>query len=223
MGINTNGLNILSKTYQDNDSYKDEWYLVYEPISLDLTAVYDPHSIRSTSYYVTNLQSAIQGFLTNFGVQFNYCGISEDSALTPDYTNCSCETISDVCDSSCGDIALCSSLHHRSAARINAIDLSTTYSSYICRFVGFSICAYNSEDDSHGGVNGLADINGKNVTVSGESDDIERTIQHELSHTLGACDGECTSGEYCVMSGKVNYWCTNCRNRIFYANAYLER
>lgn len=50
-----------------------------------------------------------------------------------------------------------------------------------------------------------------------------RVIQHELSHCFGCPDGQCSSGQKCIMNGGYdnstsynlsNIWCTNCTKKF---------
>ena len=230
LGANTNGLNILSRTYQDNDSYKDEWYLNYTPINLNLITIYDPQTINSTAIYSNNLYYATQEILLNFGVNFIYSGWTANAGLTQDFSMCASKGNTGICDITCDItnnnedqdlLTECSTKHHRSASRV--MNLEKSENSYVCRLVGFAVCVYDNKERDHRQVNGMAQTNGMNCIISTQSDNVKRTIQHELSHILGARDNECTNGEYCVMSGRVGYWCTNCKYNIFHYNAIYSR
>ena len=80
--------------------------------------------------------------------------------------------------------------------------------------MGYDICYYNSDKNSHGKVVGLGDVDGKDaVTSITESPDIVKSIQHELTHNLGR-DDHCTAGQKCIYSGNLGYWCDACAQYI---------
>lgn len=83
---------------------------------------------------------------------------------------------------------------------------------YTYRLVGHRVCYY---DSSHNEVVGLGNVNGKNaITSLISSPNIARSIQHELSHNLGASHTTCNTSQQCVLQGYIDKWCDTCRENI---------
>jgi hypothetical protein len=103
----------------------------------------------------------------------------------------------------------CNTLHHKGAQRLNGLLTSSTV--YTFRIVGHRICW--GDDPNHRAINGLAHTKGRDSISTEFSDWFDRTIQHELSHNLGA--SHCSNND-CVMNGNLNprvmnTWCPSCR------------
>ena len=69
---------------------------------------------------------------------------------------------------------------------------------------------------SHLGINGASASN-RNIIVTLQSPNIQRTTCHEMSHWIGASDLSCVNGQACVMtygSNVYNVWCAQCAQAI---------
>ena len=157
-------------------------------------------------------EAAAAGIKEDFYIEFAVESISYSSQLNCD-PSCSASNDSESCDSTCGNVPSCSTMHHRSAVRL--LNLLQSETKYVCRFVGYSVCKYENGDHS-AEPRGVALLTThKDIIVSlYKASDEEHTTQHELSHLLGAPDESCSANEYCVMIyGKSfkNMWCSSCK------------
>ncbi len=173
-------------------------------------------SITSNEYSITKLRNefelSVRKITMKYGVQFNLTTILYSEALDLD-PSCSALSLDDNCSTDCGTLENCANLHHRSAERLCGLLTSPDY--YTFRIVGYSICYY--DNDYHRNVGGLGALNGKDAvaTISG-SFDLNVTIQHELTHSLGATHDNCKGGmeQACVLIGDFDHWCSVCKNAI---------
>ena len=171
------------------------------------------NSAMSTSF--TTLQNYIStantAFTDTYRVQFNRTTSATSTALNQ---RSGCQlSISQICNSSCDNNADCKEKHHK--AGYHFLYVHETSSTKVFRYVDFAICRTPS-GGSHGSINGAAVAN-KNIIVTLQSSNIQRTTSHELSHWIGANDNVCVSGQSCVMtygSNVYNLWCTQCKKDI---------
>jgi len=177
----------------------------------EVTLRYDP----SCTYTVLQMHSAFAdataAIATEFGVKFKikytYYTTALNGSSCPNSSNNQC------CNDNCGADINCDDDHHKSADRLLDVYPSTTSSMYVCRIVGHRLCFYDIEKVDHYAVYGLGDPNGEDTIVSTYSDNLKRTIQHELSHNLGASHKNCL-GRDCVLVKVMNSWCDNCKSAI---------
>ena len=82
--------------------------------------------------------------------------------------------------------------------------------------MGYSLCTYDTtKSPPHRDVIGLGNVNGLNAISSTlTSKNIQRSIQHELTHNLGGSHKTCTYGQKCVLKGDFNFWCDACSQAI---------
>ena len=87
---------------------------------------------------------------------------------------------------------------------------------YTLRIVDYAMCFYYASKATHIGASGLGDLGGYDTTISYlKSPDFERTIQHELTHNLGASHGECDkTTDPCILKNNMNTWCDICKDDI---------
>lgn len=120
---------------------------------------------------------------------------------------------SSLCDSVCGAVSSCATLHHKNATHF--LYCMDSYDAKIFRFVDFKLCRYSG--GNHGEVYGMASGDDSDIIVSLTAPYIQRTVLHELSHWFGARDNDCVDGQPCVMrysSPVDNRWCDNCEEAI---------
>ena len=218
----------LRESQSDN---KDKWYLILctnlDPIEIeidifcDITLLdYDTEELseeEKEAIYAERLSQieqrfyeATAPFITEFNIQFVVKTITYSNEIDLD-SNCDSANIWDGCTSFCAPVASCNEMHHHGASRIlNTLKSDETYT---CRLVGYALCWY--DNGQHKMVEGLADVGGKDSLVYYRSGpETITTIQHELSHNLGAPDFSCTSDQNCVLSYSSNQWCDNCSAAI---------
>lgn len=153
--------------------------------------------------------SAVQSFPNQFSVIFLCDSIS--LSLQLDGAVCTPALWGEICSEQCGPLSICASAHHQSATRLLSKD--TSIYNYTYRIVGHKLCAYN--DGEHQAVVGQGEVHGLNsISSTIESSNLARSIQHELSHNLGADHSYCISSQSCVLNGQMNFWCTACTQRI---------
>ena len=170
-------------------------------------------------YYNTNMEqsvvnqidgwltSANRGFLQVFNLKFTYS--SKISSSTLNLTSACKKGRLVHCDDTCdGDCAL----HHKFASNFYSIGMSNSV-----RFVNYLLC--NKRNGVHTSIGGQAKPSENKCIVSAvSSGSISRSLQHELSHLLGALDQSCYPDEPCVMRydrAFVDEWCRNCSQRIW--------
>lgn len=174
----------------------------------DARIYYDASCTESASTLTTYFNSATQEIKSTFNIEFKLAYVTFSSLL--DGSSCS----KTICDSSCGALSSCSTLHHKGAGRL--IDLLKSSSYYTYRLVGHRLCYYNS---SHGEIIGLGYRPGRDsITSLVSSPNIPRSIQHELTHNLGASHTTCVEYQDCVLKGDMNKWCEKCKTDIATTN-----
>ncbi len=211
-----NGVNIQQKTYTNDFDYKDEWELhledSYPYLSFNACIYYDSTcmDIKTVDELRKAYEDAAADLLANFNIGFNLCFLASASELELD-SSCSTGTLYDICDSSCGAGILCGLNHHKSASRLLKEKESENY--YVYRIVGYALCSYDISE-AHYEVIGMGNVNGKNAITSAlTSPNLSRSIQHELTHNLGATHDNCEGGD-CVLAGVMGKWCDSCANAI---------
>jgi len=164
---------------------------------------------------------------SNFGIILVEQGSGQQKpTLNP---KASCPRGSSACDSSCGTVSNCRTLHHKSANYLlQDVDWSNGPTAVI-RFVDFSLCCYTLDGNNNyvhysGNIGGAAlkPYNCLVTTLSSSPGFPQLATVHEISHLFGAPDYGCTSGQLCVMtygSNVNNAWCDNCRAAI---NQYIQ-
>ena len=210
--LGANGRKVKLQTSQNDD--RDDWIL--EPLD-----DYREHSLKVRIYYDDSLpytedeileyyRDAVEEFVSEFGIVFEMPIIEYLPSLNVS-TSCPYKADAEaICDSACGELSNCRTVHHKSSSRLNSLNTSNTY--YTIRLVGYSICYLDGS--KHIPIEGLGTVNGKNSTVSAQSVSIVETIQHELTHNLGQGHDNCSSFQRCVLKGTVNHWCDSCREAI---------
>ncbi|MCL1832229.1 MAG: hypothetical protein FWG45_04880 [Oscillospiraceae bacterium] len=129
-----------------------------------------------------------------------------------------------LCNSSCKALSNCGKAkddgHHKSSIRL--LTAGSTGSPYTLRIVGYKLCWYGEYSGISGHIEvwGAGTMPGTNSIATTHGDDAydgkHHTIQHELSHNLGA--PHCSSVN-CAMNvnGNVRYvdkWCSSCKNKM---------
>lgn len=207
----TLGVNELNKaeigTY-DNASCVHKWELFGVYLTFPARVFYDSSCSLSGAQIKMAYIDAIESFVLNFNIFFDLKTIQYSPELDCS-TLCEAAGLEDICinGGNCGLETSCSSIHHRSAQRLIKILTSPEYYTY--RLVGYAVCWYDA--DGHDGVVGGGNVDGKNsVTSTLISSNINRSIQHELTHNLGASHSRCTPGQFCVLKNNYGYWCDAC-------------
>ncbi len=178
-------------------------------VTYDARLFYDSGTTQSASTLELVYKSAIKDIRRAYCIEFNLMSTAESSLLNGN--SCPNTTSSNICNSTCGSVSSCSSLHHKSASRLLSLLQNNGYYTY--RLVSHAICTYS--DSSHYGIVGLGYRPGKNAITSLESTpNLTRSIQHELTHNLGGSHDTCISTQKCVLHGDYGYWCDNCRAAI---------
>ena len=133
-----------------------------------------------------------------------------------DGNNCPNTTADHGCNSSCGAVSTCYKTHHKSAQRLVFVNDSTTV--YTLNVVNHAMCTYNLNGLSghvEGDCVGIAEPSGKNALVTEKvSSGFVDSIQHELTHNLGASHDSCSVGQSCIHKGDLNTWCDGCTEAI---------
>lgn len=174
----------------------------------------------STCTYTSNqinqiFESAFYEFELQFAVEFTRTNTSLLSSLNG--STCSNTSNTALCNSSCGVLTSCNTLHHKGASRLLKVNSSTSIYTY--RLTGHALCYYdiNETSPTHKEVVGLGNVPGYNaLTSTYKTTNLIRSIQHELSHNLGCRHDGCSAGEVCVLKGDEGLWCTNCEETILY-------
>lgn len=178
---------------------------------------YDIHlyknSAMTTSTDTLNnyITSASNIFTSKYRVSFNKVWAGSSTSLNQ-RSGCT-KTISQICNSDCGTLSTCGSSHHKSANHFLYVHQSS--SNKIVRYVDYALCFLDSSND-HIKINGAA-VSNKDIIITLQSSNVQRTTCHEFSHWLGARDNVCVSGQPCVMnpsSNVYNVWCTQCAKDI---------
>ena len=170
---------------------------------------YDYGTTQSSTTLSLVYNSAVNDIRRAYCIEFNLTSTLESALLNGN--SCPNTASSDICNSTCGSVSSCSSLHHKSASRL--LSLLQNSSHYTYRLVSHAICTYS--DSSHKEIIGLGTRPGKNAITSLESTpNLARSIQHELTHNLGGSHSTCISTQKCVLHGDYGYWCDNCRAAI---------
>lgn len=125
---------------------------------------------------------------------------------------------SSSCDESCGALAQCAKLHHRSADHLYYSGYTEGVNTF--RFVDYRMCMIFS-NGTHGSPEGLAwpwgDGTGEILVTTATTENKYQVTAHEVSHLFGADDGVCDAGERCVMTPGSNThdkWCDSCAATI---------
>ncbi len=181
-----------------------------ELIVKNIRILYDSSVTLSTTELTSSFYNAVSAFETEYNIRFDLQYTSPSTLLNG--ASCPNTAITGLCNSLCGDLIDCKDEHHKGDSRLLNIDTSTT--DYICRFVGHKLCYYDTDDSRHEEIYGLAYVNNLDSIVSQQSIDYIRTIQHELTHNLGGRHDDCTEGQSCVLKNDMNMWCDNCSNAI---------
>jgi len=204
----TNNKNLLQGDYIDNNSYRDEWFLLM-PLTYDARIFYDSGSTLSASAITEVYNSAVVDIYSTYYIDFNLTSTSLSSQLNG--ASCPNSSVSDICTISCGANSTCGTAHHKSSLRLLNTLQSDSYYTY--RLVSHAICYY--DDGDHSEVVGLGHRPGMNSITSMESTpNLVRSIQHELTHNLGGSHNTCISSQKCVLNGDFGYWCDNCYTAI---------
>ena len=159
-------------------------------------------------------EEATSAFVHEFGIRFELVTVEYNSKLDLD-SACIVdeEHLNNHCTSQCGPISSCSNVHHTGASRLLEIDGSDEY--YTIRIVGYGICSYDEDNLTHYGYAGRAYTGGHAsvVSYSYSQNILTATMQHELSHNLGAGHTPCLD-EDCALVFSMNEWCNVCKQAI---------
>ena len=219
----SDGRNVEGRSAQ-NDA-KDEWNLrlcnEYAYVTLLMRTLYDPNLLMSEDDIEEVFNAAASGIFDEFNIRLENIYTLSCPELSFD-ESCSEPSPMVICNSNCAPDSTCSTNHHKAASRALYTNVSETY--YTWRFVDHAMCAYDDEKiDPHYELAGLANACGKNSVVSAMSSlNPVSTLQHELSHNLGATDHDCTPGKNCVLGegDYVNEWCP--RHRAMIEDRFYE-
>ena len=161
-------------------------------------------SVLQLNGYFNDAKAAIKN---TFNIDFKLQEVNSGSLLT----GSSCPKT--ICNEDCGALNKCSTLHHKSSLRL--VDIYKSASYYTYRLVGHRVCYYYSDTAKHAEVVGCGYRPGKDsITSLTSSTNIPRSIQHELTHNLGASHKTCTEGQDCVLKGDKDKWCDTCKANI---------
>ena len=191
----------------------DEWEMnlcqSYIHLTLPIRIYYDSSCSYTAEEIENEFELATEIFLTEFYIDFDLQFVE----YLPDLdcsAECHAATQRSSCTVDCSDLSTCNSTHHRGSRRLLTVQPSTIYYTY--RLVGYAVCVYSN--GSHSIVVGSGNVNGKNsVTSVLITGDLQRSIQHELTHNLGASHNTCL-GASCVLNGNKGLWCDSCREII---------
>ena len=127
--------------------------------------------------------------------------------------SCTNSTIGGICTASCGALSSCHNNHHKSGVKLMMATTTTDYYTY--RFVGHALCSYDNEKNNHNNVIEVGKAPGFfAITSDYSSSYLARSIQHELSHNLGASHKTCEDTG-CVLDGSsFGSWCETCAGKI---------
>lgn len=209
----TNGAKLIQGAYVDNDSYRDEWSIhktsEYAYITNYANIYYDSEQFISESNLKMKYETAVADFLTKYNVAFKVNSVSHSSLL--DFNSSSCaEGLYKICSDSCATLSSCNTSHHKGGQRL--LNLLTSNSYYNCRLVEYTLCRY--DEGTHKQIAGLANTPGRNTIVSTYFYNIEETIQHELSHNLGADHDTCSKKDCILAEDVLDKWCSACETAI---------
>ena len=215
----SNGRNVEQRAYTNNSDYKDEWELyldsTYAYMTLNARILYDTTCTMNSAEMTSRYNEAVEAFLDEFNIEFNLTSVAYSADLDVD-SSCYYQNIYDICTAACGLTYFCNTSHHKSAYRLILEATSSYYYTY--RLLGYAVCRYDSSQEEqykHDAIVGAAKINGKNACTSTiVSQNLVRSIQHELTHNLGGKHDDCTNGELCVLKNNLGYWCSSCREAI---------
>ena len=210
------GRNVEQRQSQSGNG--DEWYMQpidnYAHITLPARIYYDSTLLQDTT--VEELQQAYSNatrvLLEGCHIKFDVSIIEYSDLLDPATTGCDVShTLDSVCTSLCGDLTLCSTLHHRSSSRmIHEYLVSNQH--YTTRAVGYTICSY--KDGTHHPVGGLAVLSGKDSIVTNNfGETLATLIQHELLHNLGL--DHCGRLDCIMGNNKIDHLCNTCKSDLW--------
>ena len=182
---------------------------VLNPLTYDARLYYDSGSPYSADTLSLIYSSATNDINRAYCIDFNLVSTSVSGLLNGN--ECPNTTAGNICTTSCGAHSSCSTKHHKSASRL--LNLLSSSSYYTYRLVSHAVCRYS--DGSHNEIVGLGNRPGRNALTSMESTpNLERSIQHELTHNLGGSHTTCNTSQKCVLNGDYGYRCDNCRSAI---------
>lgn len=205
----SSGSTTITITHKITRATGDFTVRVLTPLTYNARIYYDSGSTLSASTMAAVYNSAVDDIYRTYCIDFSLVSTSQSSQLNGN--SCPNTTASNICTTSCGAHTSCSTSHHKSASRLLALLTSSNYYTY--RLVSHAVCAYSS--GSHDEVVGMGYRPGKDSLTSMESTpNLERSIQHELTHNLGGSHNTCIATQKCVLNGDYGYWCDNCRSAI---------
>lgn len=214
------GIDIVQNAYDGTDnSLDDEWKI--QAVDADAVITYQTRlyydTITSQQFSTNSIlnmyQEATEPFKVLFGVEFQTPSVASLSTSLDVSAECAnVNTPTAICTAACGSYDQCSSQHHKSSSYFLRQHSSLTCYTY--RLVGHAICSYDRNKNTHTRADGAAYRYEKDVVVSLTAQKLNKTIQHEISHTLSTYDGACTENQPCVMKEDENCWCDNCMAAI---------
>ncbi len=230
-GVNMGSTTITVKSKITGDTGSCTVHVVGSVIE-DITLLYAYGT--SNSAYFSTLLAASDGFYQTFGITFSI-GMQSSFEMQNVLSGCT-KSSDEICDSTCGDVTKCNSIHtcnagcstpcenlnthHRSAVRLLQILPSSVNTPFVVRYVDTPMCTYQyngeNQNTSHYAISGAQLPGTKQIVVYNGTHGVG-TTQHELSHTYGTLDNYGTmncSSNICVMNGYTNKWCSNCYNII---------
>jgi len=184
---------------------------------------YDSTCTLSPSALKSEYDQAAYGIFQQFKICFDV--ELSNVKLSSQLNGGSCPvTTSEICSTDpniCGSIEECATRHHKGARLIDTV-VDPSNDLYDCRIVGHKLCTV-SYGVHLSTLRGVGTFYGKDTLVSingtsSEPNGLRRTIQHELSHNLGADDGACPKANTpCIMNYNTrteNTWCPTCKAAI---------
>ncbi len=166
--------------------------------------------ITSASALNNYISTANSAFQNTFNVSFNRRWTLSASALNQ---RSGCTRGNPLlCNSTCGALSRCTDVHHKAGYYFLYVNEYPTEK--VFRYVDYALCVTHS--GSHSGING-ASVSNRNIIVTLQSPNIQRTTCHELSHWIGANDLSCVNDQACVMrygTNVYNVWCAQCAQAI---------
>jgi hypothetical protein len=224
-----------SRVFAKNN-YTGASYRPYITINFNRTKIYpariitDWAGINSTADTAYN--DMVGAFKSTFGIEFQKTAattVPQNNSLNgycpnSDVTKtCKYASLSTGCGTTCKDE------HHKNTTRLLRLGRSILLpNEFVIRVVHYRICSVGAHDGEGSTIYGSAWYPGYDSVVSSvdrTNKDIASTMQHELSHNLGASghstcfpNEPCTVADYGTFYRAKDKWCRNCSESIMENN-----
>ena len=195
-GSTINGLDIKSRTYTDDDNYKDEWNLgvIYHGLDVTLNVLYDhgyENKFSRNNYFVTRINSLISDLKNKYSTDF-FVNISTlgPSIFTSYVDGCTIRESERCTHGVCQDGG---EYHHTNIYNIiQRMPRPTNGVDFNMGFIGVITCSQN-DDNAHQAttfghnIAGLANQNDGIMVINAMVYEL-KTVVHEFGHMFGAPD-----------------------------------